>query len=109
MVTGKQTSTSNRNVMKFGYVESQKPTTDERSRVIGVAETGFNINYGAFHFDIHKTITYRINNRFVQRKLAGDLQRSDRQNKTNSTGGTFHSDYIKRGDIYYSKIVLHIV
>ena len=39
--------------MKFWYVESQKPT-----RVIGMAEAGFSINYVAFHFDIHKTIAY---------------------------------------------------
>ena len=46
--------------MKFWYVESQKPTRDERSWVIGMAKAGFNINYVAFHFDIHKTIAYRI-------------------------------------------------
>ena len=58
--------------MKFGYVELQKPTRDERSCVIGVAEACVNIYYVAIHFDIHKTIAYRINNRFAQRKLAGD-------------------------------------
>ena len=94
-VTGKHTSTSNRNVMKFGYVESQKPTRDERSWVIGVAEAGFKINFVAVHFDIYKTIAYRINNRFVQRKLAGDRPRSGRQKKTNFTRGTFHSYHIK--------------
>ena len=36
--------------MKFWYVESQKPTKDERSWVIGMAEADFNINYVAFHF-----------------------------------------------------------
>ena len=45
--------------MKFGYVESQKHTRDERSWVIGLAEADFNINYVAVHFDIHKTIAYR--------------------------------------------------
>ena len=55
-VTGKQTSTSNRNVLKFRYMESQKPTRDGHSWVIGMAEVGFNINYDSFHFDIHKTI-----------------------------------------------------
>ena len=35
--------------MKFWYMESQKPTRDERSRVIGMAEVGFDINYDAFH------------------------------------------------------------
>ena len=64
--------------MTFWYVESQKPTRDERSRVIGVAEDGFNINYVAIHFDFHKTIAYRIHNRFVKRKLAGDYPRSGR-------------------------------
>ena len=63
--------------MKFWYVESQKPTRDERSWVIGMMEAGFNINYVAFNFDIHKTFAYRIINRFVQTKLAGDRPRSD--------------------------------
>ena len=43
--------------MKFEYVESQKPTRDERSWVIGMAEAGFNINYVAVHFEIHKTMS----------------------------------------------------
>ena len=64
--------------MKFWYMESQKPTRDERNWVIGMAEVGFNINYDAFHFDIHKTIAYRIINRFVQTKLAVDRTRSGR-------------------------------
>ena len=67
--------------MKFWYMESQKPTRDEPSWMIGMAEVGFNINYDAFHFNIHKTIAYRIINRFVQTKLAWDRPRSDRQNK----------------------------
>ena len=46
--------------MKFWYMESQRPTRDERSWVIGMAEAGFNINYDAFHFDIHKTIAYKV-------------------------------------------------
>ena len=71
-VTGKNISTSNRNFLKFGYVESQKPTTYERSWVIGVAEAAFNIDYVAVYFDIPKIIAYRRNNRFMQRKLAGD-------------------------------------
>ena len=52
-VTRKQTSKSNRNLMNFRYVESQKPIRDERSWVIGMAEAGFNINYVAFHLNIH--------------------------------------------------------
>ena len=67
--------------MKLLYVESQKDTRDERSWVIGRTEAGFNINYAAFHFDIHKTIAYRIINRFVQTKLAGDRPRSGRRIK----------------------------
>ena len=68
--------------------------------VIGMAEAVFNIYYVAFHFDFHKTIAYRIINHFVQTKLAGDRPRTDRQKKkTNSTGGTFHSDHIKTSDI----------
>ena len=43
--------------MNFWYNESQKPTGDKRSWVIGTAEAGFNINNVAFHFDIDKTIT----------------------------------------------------
>ena len=55
--------------MKVWYMESQKPTRDERNLVIVMAEVGFNVNYDAFHFDNHKTIAYRIINRFVQTKL----------------------------------------
>ena len=62
-------------------MESQKPTRDIRSCVIGMAETGFNINYVAFHFDIHGTFSYRIINRFVQTRLARDCSRSGRQKK----------------------------
>ena len=76
--------------MKFGYVESHKPTRGERSWVIGVAEASFNINYVAVYFVIYETIASRINNRFVQRKLTGE--------KTNSTAGNFHSDHIKTRD-----------
>ena len=43
-------------------MESQKPTRDERSWLIGMAEFGFNINCDVFHFHIHKTIAYRIIN-----------------------------------------------
>ena len=46
-----------------------------------MAEAGFNINYVAFHFDIHKTIAYQIINRLVQTKLAGDRPISGRQIK----------------------------
>ena len=83
---------------------SQKPTRDERSWVVGMAEVGFYTYYDAFHFDIHKTIAYRIINRFVQTKLNWD--RADRT-KTNLTGGTFHSDLIKTGGIFYSKPALY--
>ena len=67
--------------MTFLYMESQKPTGDERSWVIGMVEVGFNINYDAFHLDIHKTIAFRVINCFVQTKLAWDRPRSDRQKK----------------------------
>ena len=67
--------------MKFWYTESQKPTRDERSWVIDMAEVGFNISYGAYHFDIHKIIAYLIIIRFMQTKFAWDRPRSDRQNK----------------------------
>ena len=67
--------------MTFWYLESQKPTRDLRSWVIGMAEAGFNINNVAFDFDIHKTIAYRIINGFVQTKLAGDRLNSGRQKK----------------------------
>ena len=46
-----------------------------------MVKAGFNINYVAVHFVIHKTIAYRTTNRFVQRKQAGDRPRSGRQNK----------------------------
>ena len=87
-------------------MESQKPNRDDRSWVIGMAEVGFNIYYDAFHFDIHKTIAYRIINRFVQTKSAWDRPRSGRQNKTNSAGGTFHSDHIKTDAFLNSKPAL---
>ena len=93
--------------MTFWYEESQKPTRDERSWVIGMTEAGFNINYVAFHFYIHKTIAYWIINRFVQTKLAGDRPRSGTQIKTNSNGGTFHSDHIKTRDKSYSNPALY--
>ena len=83
-------------------MESQKPTRDKRSRVIGMAEVGFNINYDDFHFHIHKTIAYRIINRFMKQSwLETARDRADRT-KTNSAGGTFHSDHIKTGGIFYS-------
>ena len=81
VVTYKDVFTRNRNLMKCGYFESQKPTRDDRSWVNVVAEAGVNVNYDAIHFDIHKTIAYRINNRSVKKKLAGHRQRSGRQNK----------------------------
>ena len=37
-------------------MESQTPSRDERSLVIGMMEADFNINYVSFHFDIYKTI-----------------------------------------------------
>ena len=67
--------------MKFLYMESKKPTRVEHSWVIGMAEVGFNINYDAFHIDIHKTIAYQIINHFVLIKVAWDRPRSGRQNK----------------------------
>ena len=67
--------------MKFWYVESQKPTRDERSWVNGMAEADFNIDHVALHFDIHKTIVYRIINRSRKKKLTGDRPRSGRQKK----------------------------
>ena len=72
-----------------------------------LTEAGFNIGYVAFHVDIHKTIDYRIINRFVKTKLAGYRTRSGRQIKTNSTGEKFHSNHIKTGDISYSKPALY--
>ena len=73
-----------------------------------MAQVGFNINYEAFHFDIHKTIAYRIINivSCKQSWLETARDRADRT-KTNSTGGTFHSDHIKRGGIFYSKPALY--
>ena len=83
------------NLMKFWHVESQKPARDERRWVIGMADLVFNINYVAVHFDIYKTIAFRINNRFVQKKTWLETAR-DRggggRTKTNSIGRTFHQD-----------------
>ena len=96
-------------MMKFWYMESQKPTRDERSRVIGMAEVGFNINYDAFHFDIYKTIAYRLINRFVKQRWLETARDRAVRTKTNSTGGTFHSDHIKTGGIFYSKPALNTI
>ena len=85
-------------------MESQKPTRDERSWVIGMAEVGFNINYDAFNFDIHKTIAYRIINRFVQTKLAVDRTRiGQTDKKLTPLEERFQSDHIKTNDFSYSK------
>ena len=40
--------------MKFGYVESQKPTKDERSWVVVKTEAGIHINVIALNFDFQK-------------------------------------------------------
>ena len=81
-VTGKNTSASDRNVMEFGYVESRKPTRDERIWVIDMAEAGININDVARHFGSHKTAVYWTINRFWQTGLAGDRPKSvDRKKK----------------------------
>ena len=93
--------------MNFWYVETQKPTRDERSWVIWMPEAGFNINYVDFHFDIHKTIAYRIINHVIQTKLDEDRPRSGWQKQINSKGGRFHSDHIKTDDISYSKPALY--
>ena len=106
-VTGRHTSTSNRNLMKFGYVESQKPTRDELSWVIGAAEAGFHINYVAVYYDIHKTIAYRINNRFGQRKLAGDRPKSGRQKKLTPQGERF-TQITSRRERFITAILLCI-
>ena len=60
-------------------MESQKLTRDEHSWVTGMAEVGFNINHDAFQFAIHKTIAYRMINRFVQKsRLETARDRADR-------------------------------
>ena len=41
-----------------------------------MADAGFNINYDAFHFGIHKTIAYQKINHFFRTKLTGDRPRS---------------------------------
>ena len=60
-VIWKKTSIRNSNVMK-----RHKPTRDERSWVIGMAEAGFSINDVALHFDIYWITAYRSINRFWQ-------------------------------------------
>ena len=88
-------------------MKSQKPTRDERSWVIGMAEVGFNINYDAFHFDIHKTIAYRIINRFVQTKLAWDRPTSGTQNKNElHWRNVSYRSYEDDGIFFYSKPTL---
>ena len=60
-------------------MELQKPTGDEYSRIIGMAEAGINIKSVALHFHIHKITAYRIINRFGQTWLTEDCPRSGRQ------------------------------
>ena len=82
--------------MKFWYVESQKPTSDERSWVICMAEAGVQINDAALHFDFNKGTAYWIIHRFEQTSLAG-LWQSSVDLKNNSTGGKFNSYHILTG------------
>ena len=49
-VAAKNTSASNRYLMKFWFVESRKSTRNERIWVIGMAEAGININDIVRHF-----------------------------------------------------------
>ena len=65
----------------FGMWNRTSLSETKRSWEIGMAEACFNINYVALHFDIHKTIAYRIINCFLQTKLTGDRPRSDWQKK----------------------------
>ena len=82
-------------------MESQKPTRDERSWVIGMAEIGFNINYDAFYFDIHKTIAYRIINRFLQKKVGlRPPEIGQTEHKVTPLEERFHLDHIKTGGIF---------
>ena len=53
-VNWKNTSSNNWHLMKFRYVESQKPTRNDCSWVNSIVETGINITYVSRHFDIHK-------------------------------------------------------
>ena len=54
-VTDKNTSAYYSNLMKYGYVESHKPSRDGSSWVFGMVKADININDVARHFDIHKT------------------------------------------------------
>ena len=68
--------------------------------MIGLAEVGFNRSYDASHFDIHKTIAYRIITVSCKQSWLETAQDRADKTKTNSTGGTFHSDHIKTGGIF---------
>ena len=92
--------------MKFGYVESWKPTRDEHIGVIDMVEAGLNINDVARKLHIHKTTAYRTVNRFWQTGLAERPPKSISTNGTESTGGTFHSYHIKAEEISFSKPAL---
>ena len=85
-------------------MESKKPTRDERSWVIVMAEAGIKINSVVLHLDIHKTTAYRIINCFWQTRLAEDRPRSGRHYSIG--GGTFHLYHIKTGKMSYSKPAL---
>ena len=97
MVTGKNTSTSNRNLIKFGYMESQRPARGERRWTLMML---------LFILIFIKQTPYRTIIRFRQNGLAGDRPRSTRSTKTNSIGATFYSYHIKAGEILHSKLAL---
>ena len=85
--------------MTFWYMESQKPTREERSWVIGMAEAGFNIDNVALHFDILINNCLPNNQSFRENKVGWrPPEIGQTEKKTNSTGGKFHSDHIKTGD-----------
>ena len=83
-VNGKNTSASNRELIKYRYmyVDSRKPTRDQHMWVICMSKAGSNINDVARHFGFHKTTAYRTINRFWQTGLAGERQKSGQTDKT---------------------------
>ena len=72
-----------------------------------MAEADFNIDHVALHFDIHKTIVYRIINRLRKKVDWRPPEIGQTEKITNSTGGPFLSDPIKTGAISDSKSALY--
>ena len=110
-VPGKHTSTIKSNLMKFGNVESQKPTRDERSWVIGMAEAGSTLIMLLFLLIFIKQLCKESWLETV-RDRAGRKKTPLEERFTQITVTVhqfFFVFYMKTREISYSKLSLHNV